>query len=180
MDLATTLRQARLQAGLSQSQLGPLLVTARCPDGMWSTYVGQIENGTKVPSEEACLKLAEILQLEPLGLLVAACRARADAAPAQAFLDELAGALALDGFAASAGPQRRAAASDGVSSRSAPDAGLDDDPWRDLVRRLGRMGRLPELPRLLADLAAIEAARWEQLRRLLRHPVLRERPGAGA
>ena len=71
------LRQARERAGLSQSQLAPLLVTARCPEGMWSTYVGQLESGTKVPSEEACLSLAQVLRLEPLGLLVAACRARA-------------------------------------------------------------------------------------------------------
>ena len=36
---------------------------------MWSTYIGQVEKGDRVPSSEVCEALAEILQLNPLLLM---------------------------------------------------------------------------------------------------------------
>ena len=44
---------------------------------MWATYIGQIEKGVRVPSDDLCLQLAKALGLDPAGLLIAAYRERA-------------------------------------------------------------------------------------------------------
>ena len=67
MQFAEIVKEARLQARLSQRGLAEQLTTAQKPDGVWATYVGQIEKGDKVPSDEVCIKLAEVLQLDLLG-----------------------------------------------------------------------------------------------------------------
>ena len=45
--------------------------------GVWDTYVGQIEKGDKVPSDEVCVKLAEALDLDTKKLLLLAYEKRA-------------------------------------------------------------------------------------------------------
>ena len=51
--------------------------------GVWGTYIGQIEKGVRVPSDELCLELAKALELDPARLLVAAYRERAQAKEAR-------------------------------------------------------------------------------------------------
>lgn len=45
--------------------------------GVWGTYIGQIEKGERVPSDERCLQLAEVLDLDSQKLLITAYRERA-------------------------------------------------------------------------------------------------------
>ena len=45
--------------------------------GVWGTYIGQIEKGERIPSDERCLQLAEALELDPTKLLIVAYRERA-------------------------------------------------------------------------------------------------------
>lgn len=54
----------------SQKELGAEI-------GVWDTYVGQIEKGDKVPSDEVCVKLAEVLNLDVQKLLLLAYERRA-------------------------------------------------------------------------------------------------------
>ena len=77
MQFAEIVNEARLQARLSQRGLAEQLTTAQKPDGVWATYVGQIEKGDKVPSDEVCITLAEVLELDPDVVLLAAYQAKA-------------------------------------------------------------------------------------------------------
>ena len=78
MQFAEMVREARQQARLSQRGLAEQLTTAQKPEGVWATYVGQIEKGDKVPSDEVCIKLAEVLKLDPDVVLLAAYQAKAN------------------------------------------------------------------------------------------------------
>jgi transcriptional regulator with XRE-family HTH domain len=62
MRFADMIKDARLDERISQRALAEQLKTAQKPDGVWATYVGQIEKGEKVPSDEVCVKLAEVLK----------------------------------------------------------------------------------------------------------------------
>ncbi|MEE3235110.1 MAG: helix-turn-helix transcriptional regulator [Candidatus Latescibacterota bacterium] len=59
----------RKELNLSQRALAQKITTESKPGGVWSTYIGQVEKGDRVPSSEVCQALAEILQLNPLLLL---------------------------------------------------------------------------------------------------------------
>tara|TARA_B100001250_G_scaffold414613_1_gene454654 strand:- start:7265 stop:7768 length:504 start_codon:yes stop_codon:yes gene_type:complete len=59
----------RKELNLSQRALAQKITTESKPGGVWSTYIGQVEKGDRVPSSEVCEALAEILQLNPLLLL---------------------------------------------------------------------------------------------------------------
>ena len=77
MQFAEMVKEARLQARLSQRGLAEQLITTQKPEGVWATYIGQIEKGEKVPSDEVCIKLAEVLQLDSSEVLLAAYEAKA-------------------------------------------------------------------------------------------------------
>ena len=69
MTFGDMIKQAR-KGVLSQKQLGAEV-------GVWDTYIGQIEKGGKIPSDEICLKLADVLGLDKRKLLLMAYRERA-------------------------------------------------------------------------------------------------------
>ena len=75
MQFAEMIKGARLQTRLSQRGLAEQLITAQKPEGVWATYIGQIEKGEKVPSDEVCIKLAEVLELDSSEVLLAAYEA---------------------------------------------------------------------------------------------------------
>jgi transcriptional regulator with XRE-family HTH domain len=72
MQFAEMIKKARKQADLSQRGLAKLLISSKKPDGVWATYVGQIEKGEKIPSDDVCIKLAEVLHLDSDMVLLAA------------------------------------------------------------------------------------------------------------
>ena len=76
MQFAEMIKGTRLQARLSQRGLAEQLTSAQKPEGVWATYTGQIEKGEKVPSDEVCIKLAEVLELDYGEVLVAAYEAK--------------------------------------------------------------------------------------------------------
>ena len=169
MEFGETVRQARLRSGLTQSELARQLVTSGRPDGVWPTYVGQIEKGIKVPSEEICLKLAEVLGLDPLPLLVRAHRDRAGSGPAVAFLTRLFEATTMPGAMGLVG---RTAAKDGEEAERLEVyerilALMEDDALTAVLPLLCRAGLAGQLCVLLEDLEQIGEAEWNRLDSLL-------------
>ena len=77
---AALIVECRRRLGFSQRQLGAELRTSRRPHGVWNTYIGEIEKGEKVPSDEVVLKMAEVLGLDGGTALLAAYRARTESA----------------------------------------------------------------------------------------------------
>lgn len=60
-----TIKQGRERLNMSQKELGGRV-------GVWDTYIGQIEKGEKIPSDELCLKIAQALELKGQDLLLCA------------------------------------------------------------------------------------------------------------
>jgi len=75
MNFGEAIKQAR-RGRFTQKQLGQAV-------GVWDTYIGQIEKGEKVPS---CLKLAEVLDLDPKKVLLMAYIERASGLARELFL----------------------------------------------------------------------------------------------
>lgn len=75
MRFGDTIKRARKDR-FSQQTLGEQI-------GVWGTYIGQIEKGERVPSDEICLQLAKVLNLDPQKLLISAYRERAQTKEAQ-------------------------------------------------------------------------------------------------
>jgi transcriptional regulator with XRE-family HTH domain len=94
MQFAEMIKGTRLQARLSQRGLAEQLITAQKPEGVWATYIGQIEKGEKVPSDEVCIKLAEVLELDSSEVLVAAYEAKAGSEEGRALFAKMARSLA--------------------------------------------------------------------------------------
>ena len=78
MRFADLIRDARTKNRLSQRQLGEQILTPGRPKGIWNTYIGQIEKGDKIPSDELCKKFAEVLELDLTQVLLAAYEARVE------------------------------------------------------------------------------------------------------
>ena len=69
--LGEKIKQAREGLKMSQKELGQRV-------GVWDTYIGQIEKGEKLPSDELCLKVAQALGLNGRDLLLCAHIERSD------------------------------------------------------------------------------------------------------
>ena len=98
MKFAELIREARKKVGLSQGGLAQQMRTAKRPEGVWPTYVGQIEKGEKVPSEEMCVRLAKVLELDTTEILLAAYEARADSEEARDLDENANGFIERDEF----------------------------------------------------------------------------------
>ena len=57
--------------------------------GVWGTYIGQIEKGERVPSDERCILLAKALGLDPVSLLISAYRQRAQTPQARSLFSQM-------------------------------------------------------------------------------------------
>jgi transcriptional regulator with XRE-family HTH domain len=163
------IREARERIGLSQSELAQLLVTAKRPDGVWSTYIGQIEKGDKLPSEEICLKLAEVLDLDPITVLLGSYRERADTEEAQQFIELLSEAAcepALTALLLSAGDSLNGLLDESMAGL------LASEEWAAVVGALCRSGRIGDLPQLLGLVQQLGKAEWDALLNLATRPDL--------
>jgi transcriptional regulator with XRE-family HTH domain len=81
--LGALVSAGRKRAKLSQRALGALLQTPHKPDGVWGTYIGQIEQGKRVPPDAMILLLAAALEIDAQRLLAAAYESRAHTPTAQ-------------------------------------------------------------------------------------------------
>ncbi|MEW6750919.1 MAG: helix-turn-helix transcriptional regulator [Candidatus Latescibacterota bacterium] len=177
MSFAKMLREARSRAGLSQSALAQRVSTSRRPGGVWPTYIGQIEKGEKVPSDEVCLELAGILDLPPEEVLLSAYQARAECKEARHLFaqmqrilaDPRARQLAEDGAVPGPevlellqDPEVRAALGD-------PDlrAALRDPDWRAAMARSCQCADRRPMLALLNRLEGLSARQWKGLMTML-------------
>ncbi len=101
--------------------------------GVWGTYIGQIESGKRIPSDERCLDLAAILDLDPRALLIQAYRQRARTKEARRLFGRMA-RLLVD-------PPGNRKAADGISRDEQGPATAA--PGESLPDRIGRAGEPP-------------------------------------
>ena len=133
MVFAEIVKKARKRLRLSQARLGGEI-------GVWNTYVGQIEKGEKVPSDEVVIKLAKVLDLNLNELLLSAYKAKADSAEAQSLFKRMETALndpVLQQIVSSSNPVDPAvlAALGDENIRAA----LTEDTWRESFSRCYRV-----------------------------------------
>ena len=168
MRFAEMVKQARQKAGISQGELARQMRTAKRPQGVWATYVGQIEKGEKVPSEEICVKLAEVLNLEINKVLLAVYEARADSEQARALFQKMTRALSdpvidqLLGAKDTLDPNLLKALSD-ADLRAA----LGQEEWRQMVIHSYQNRQKRDILGLLARLEAMNDKQWNGLMGLL-------------
>ena len=122
MKLGDMIERAR-RGRFSQHGLGEKI-------GVWGTYIGQIESGKRIPSDERCLDLAAILDLDPRALLIQAYRQRAHTKEAGRLFDDMAELIA-----ASAGREQVGADGDRHPPGVAQEEGIPV--------RIGRAGEPP-------------------------------------
>lgn len=121
MNLGDIIEKAR-RGRFSQQALGEKI-------GVWGTYIGQIESGKRIPSDERCRDLAVTLDLDPRALLIQAYRQRAGTNEARRLFDDMAGLIAEpEGREQGAG-----------AGHHPPGAGEEENP----PFRIGRAGEPP-------------------------------------
>jgi transcriptional regulator with XRE-family HTH domain len=170
MSFADMIKDARLDARISQRALAEQLKTTQKPEGVWATYVGQIEKGEKVPSDEVCVKLAEVLKLDTTRVLLAAYEARAADSPAparalfslmeRALTDALVSQL-LEAEAPFDPSVLTALGRPGIA------AGLSDPQWVDAFERSYAVGKKRNVPGLIKLVEAMNDKQWTGLMAML-------------
>ena len=145
MNFAELIRAARIDKKLSQKALADQVSTSAKPKGIWATYIGQIEKGQKVPSDDVCIELARILGLERDAVLLAASRDRSDNEEARALFDRLLNERRLELDAREIRLLREC------------------EPWMHSLAQIRRKykGREDDITTLLSDLASLDKKQWE-------------------
>ena len=164
MQFAEMIKEARLQAQLSQQRLADQLVTARKPEGVWATYIGQIEKGEKVPSDEVCIKLAEVLELDSSTVLIAAYEAKASSEEGRALYSKMMRSLSdpvVNKLLSSEEPLDPVLL--GVLSNPAIAALLGDQPWLEAVVRARKKQKERDVLGLLALVEAMDDKQWDMI-----------------
>ena len=135
---------------------------------MWNTYVGQIEKGEKVPSDEVCARLAEVLHLDPTLVLLAAYEAKADSDEAKALFGTMKRVLTdpvLQQLLTKREPldPRLLEALDAADIRGV----LLEAAWREMVGRCYRLRKKRNVPGLLALVEAMTDKQWKAMINML-------------
>ena len=168
MQFAEMIKKARLQAHLSQQKLAEQLVTARRPKGVWATYIGQIEKGEKVPSDEICIKLAEVLGLDSDKVLIAAYEAKASSEEGRAIYGKMMRLLSdpvVNKLLSNKKPLDPAL----LKLLSNPEivALLGDQPWIEAVARVHANQKERDVLSLLALVEAMDDKQWNMIMGLI-------------
>ncbi len=161
MQFAEMVKEARLQARLSQRGLAEQLVTAQKPDGVWATYIGQIEKGDKVPSDEVCIKLAEVLELDSSVVLLAAYQAKAGSEQGRELFAKMARSLTdpvVSKLLASEEPLDPAILEALVDSDTR--SLLGDQSWLDAIARARKTQKKRDVLGMLALVEAMDDKQW--------------------
>lgn len=164
MQFAEMIKQARLSAHLSQQGLAEQLVTERRPKGVWATYIGQIEKGKRVPSDEVCIKLAEVLELDSNRVLIAAYEAKAGSEEGRALYGKMRRSLldpVINKILFSEEPLDPALL--GVLSNPEIVALLGDQAWLEAVTRTRKRQKERDVLRLLALIEAMDDNQWQMI-----------------
>ena len=164
MQFAEMIKEARSRAHLSQQGLAAQVVTARKPNGVWATYIGQIEKGEKVPSDEVCIKLAEVLELDYNRVLIAAYEAKAGSEEGRALYGKMMRSLSdpvVNKLLSSEEPLDPALL--GVLSNPEIAALLGDQPWLEAVARARKKQKERDVLRLLALVEAMDDKQWDMI-----------------
>ncbi len=165
---SSMIKEGRARGHFSQRQLGEQIQTAKSPNGVWNTYVGQIEKGEKVPSDEIVLKLAEVLELNTSEVLLAAYRARADSDQARELFDKMERVLldpVFKGLIAANRPLDQ-----GLLKALGDDtirAALQEESWCEMFARSYRGKRKRDVPAVLALVEAMTDKQWTAVMNLL-------------
>lgn len=168
MQFAKMIKEARLQAHLSQQRLAEQLVTARRPKGVWATYIGQIEKGEKVPSDEICTKLAEVLGLDSNKVLLAAYEAKASSEEGRAIYGKMMRLLSdpvVNKLLSSKEPLDPALLE--LLSNPKIVALLRDQPWLEAVTRVHENQKERDVLSLLALVEAMDDKQWNMIMPLI-------------
>ena len=132
--------------------------------------MGQIEKGEKVPSDEVCVKLAEVLDLDTTRVLLAAYEARAadSPAPARALFSQMERAL-TDALISRLLETEAPFDSSVLDALGRPEiaAGLSDPHWIDAFERSYRVGKKRNLPGLIKLVEAMNDKQWNGLMAML-------------
>ena len=164
MQFAEMIKEARLRAHLSQQRLADQLVTARRPKGVWATYIGQIEKGEKVPSDEVCIKLAEVLELDSNTVLIAAYEAKASSEEGRALYGRMMRSLSdpvVNKLLSSEEPLDPDLL--GVISNPEIVDLLGDKPWLEAIARARKKQKERDVLRLLALVEAMDDKQWDMI-----------------
>lgn len=169
MQLAEMVLAARKAKGLSQGMVASQLTTKKKPRGVWPTYVGQIEKGEKVPSDEVCLKLAEVLGLEVKQVLLAAYSARAESAEAAALFLEATESLAVTASTPRSGQAEQPLSAELRRILGDPELreALAQPRLQALLLQIARAGGGRDFARVLSRLQAMDDRQWISLLNIL-------------
>jgi transcriptional regulator with XRE-family HTH domain len=168
MLFAEMIKEARKQADLSQRGLAKLLVSTKKPDGVWATYVGQIEKGEKIPSDDVCIKLAEVLELDSDMVLLTAYQAKAGSKEGRVLFVKMARTIAdpvvrrlLDSDEALDPGLLEVLADAEVRSL------LKDQPWVKAIARARKARKHSEILKLLPIVEAMNDKQWTAMKGII-------------
>lgn len=168
MEFGRIIRACRHRAGLSQNQLAEALSTTSRPDGVWSTYIGQIEKGQKVPSEELCLKLAEVLDIDFTYLFLLACQDRAETTEAKRLVQLLLRTGNDHNLSVLIAELQNLVVSTGNQGQlPCPLGGLQTPPLDQLIHCLCKNRRIGHLTVVIEQLEDFDDADWDCLESVL-------------
>ena len=155
---------ARRDAKLSQRALAERLITKQKPTGVWGTYIGQIEKGDKIPSDEVCLLLSTALDLDPDVVLLAAYRSRANSDAGKALFAMMERSLTDPMVRELLGSERPLAPILEIIANPEAMGLLADQRWIKAITRARKLQKKRDILATLRDLEAMNDKQWEATR----------------
>lgn len=161
LQFAEMVKEARKKVGLSQAKLGEKI-------GVWNTYVGQIEKGEKVPSDEKVVKLAEVLELNTDKVLLVAYQSRADSVKAKDLFFKMESALSDPVLQRllSTGKPLDPGVLEALGDTDICEA-LRKEEWRRMFALCYKVGKNRDIPGLVALVSAMNDQQWSAMMNII-------------